>query len=313
MAVSPRSYSLRSPAGYGSAPSSTNIVRAPTYRAPSLPQVPQIDDARAPNSATRAWLAGQLGELPNQLNANLTNIRAGAKQALTGYGGWKFRQDDPNTPEREDLILDFDAGMGLGEREKLAVRGERNASNSRGTLYSSFTDQNIGQAVQRLSLEAQQIATQYASSIQSAQTNYANQVANITGQWTQLYGQDAAFLAENPPPPPDPLAGLPRAADNSPMIWRGKDYPNMDTLRARYPGQPLGVRRAGDGSYVVVIGEGAALPPAPNQNTTPESGAGGGILWKGQNKPNMDVIRQRYGNNVQVKRAGNGTYVVVRS
>lgn len=267
MAVSARSAAMRSTPGYSAPPSSVGVVKAPAYKPPQLPNVPALsDEARAPNYAMRTWLSQQLGELPNQLNANLTGIRAGAKQALAGYGGWQFGKDDPNTPEREDLILNFDAGLGLGEREKNAVKDVRSGMNSRGTLYSSFTDQNIGQAVQRLSAEAQQIATQYASAIQQAQTDYAGQVREITGQWAGLYGQDAQYLLENPPPPPDPLAGLPKAADSAPIIWHGADYPNIDTLRARYPGQPLGVRQAGDGSYVVVIGAGAAQPPKPSMS-----------------------------------------------
>ena len=263
MAVSARSAAMRSRPGYVTG-ASTTAYRPPTYTPPALPQVPQIDDARAPYATERAWLAAQLPELGNQLNANLTGIRAGAKQALAGYGGWKFREDNPNTPEREDLILDFDAGMGLGEREKLAVRGSRNASNASGTLYSSFAEQNVGQAVQRLSLEAQQVATQYAQAIQQAQTDHASNVREITGRWTSLYGQDAAYLIENPPPPPDPLAGLQRAADGAPIIGTYQQYPNLDVLRARYPGQPLGVRAMGNGGYAVVIGAGGAQPkPKP--------------------------------------------------
>jgi hypothetical protein len=167
-----------------------------------LPQLPQIDDARAPNAVQRTWLGQQLGQLPGLVNPRLTNIRAGAQQALAGYGGWKFREDDPNTPEREDLTLDFNANAGPGEREKQAVHGEMNAANSRGILSSSFTNQNMGAALQRLSLEAQQVANQYAKSILDEQTSYANQVSSITSQWVGLYGQDSQWLMEHPPPPP---------------------------------------------------------------------------------------------------------------
>lgn len=234
----------------------------PKFTPTALPSVPQIDDARAPNAIAREQLRMQLGQLPGQYNAQLTGIRANAQQSLAGYGGYKFREDNPNTPEREDMVLDFDAGSGLGEREKLAVRGERNAANSRGMLYSSFANQNIGQAVQRLSLEAQQIANQYARAVNGVESDYASQVANITGQYARLYGKDASFLIENPPPTPDPMANLPTAADGSPIISRGPGYPDLEALRARYPGYPLGIRKAGDGSYVVVIGSGAAKAPA---------------------------------------------------
>ncbi len=195
------STSLRNPAGYAPR-ASTTAYQPPTFAMPTLPQLPQIDDARAPNAAARAWLGQQLGQLPGLVNPRLTNIRAGAQQALKGYGGWKFREDDPSTPEREDLILDFDGNAGTGEREKQAVRGERSAANSRGMLESSFANQNIGQALQRLSLEAQQVANQYAKAILDEQTSYASQVSQITGQWVSLYGQDSQWLMEHPPPPP---------------------------------------------------------------------------------------------------------------
>lgn len=265
MAVSPQSAALRSAPGYAPRPSVQTAFPAPVPQIPSLPQLPQLDDARAPNAVSRQLLANQLGQIPQLGNARLTNIRAGAQQALAGYGGWKFREDDPSTAEREDMLVEFDAGMGLGEREKQAVRGVRAAMNARGALYSSETNQNIGQAVQRLQDEARAIVNQYAAAVNDELTNQANQASQITAQWAQLYGQDALYLAENPPPPPDPLAGLPRAADDSPIVGRYEQYPNLDVLRARYPGYPLGVRRTGDGMYVVVIGTGGAQPPQPGQ------------------------------------------------
>lgn len=260
---SAQSAALRAVPGYAPRPS-TKTYKPPTFTPLSMPAAPSDgrDYANAPGATDRAALIGQLPFLEQLADARYKGIKADAQQRLAGYGGFKFRQDDPATPEREDLILDFDAGMGLGEREKMAVRGEVASSNSRGMLYSSFANQNIGNAVQRLSLEAQQIANQYAQNIQGAQTDYAGQVANISGQVANLYGQDAAFLIKNPPPTPDPTAALPKAADGSPMIGRYKSYPHLDTLRARYPGYPLGVRQTADGSFVVVIGQGAAKPPA---------------------------------------------------
>jgi hypothetical protein len=194
--------SLRQSPGYGARPSANPGYRPPSFATPTLPQLPQIDDARAPGAASRAWLGQQLGQLPGLVNPRLTQIRAGAQQALAGYSGYKWGTDDPNTPEREDLYLDPDSSGKPGERDKQAIRGEQNAANARGMLESSFTNQNIGQAVQRLSLEAQAIATQYAKAIQDEQTSYASQVAQITGQWVSLYGSDSQWLMENPPPPP---------------------------------------------------------------------------------------------------------------
>lgn len=279
MAVSARSAAMRSPAGYAPRTASTTAFQPPQYRPPALPQVPTLArDASAPGYTERNWIQAQLGELPGVWNPRYSALRDRAKQQLAGYGGWNFRQDDPNTPEREDLILDFDAGMGLGEREKNAVRGVRNQSNAQGTLYSSFANQNVGQAIQNLSLEAQQVANQYAADLLGAQEAERAQYTDLVGRWTQLYGSDSSWQVDNPPPTPDPLAGLPQAADGSPLIWRGANYPNLDTLRARYPGQPLGVRQAGDGSYVVVIGTGAAKPPTPGSRRPANTNRSGGGL-----------------------------------
>jgi hypothetical protein len=217
--ASARSSSLRSQPGY-SARATTTAYRPPAAVTATLPSVPSLArDAQTPGYTERSWLGQQLGQLPNSLNANLTSVRATAQQQLAGYGGWKFRQDDPNTASREDLTLDFDGKAGPGEREKGAIKNEVNQGNARGMLESSFTNQNIGQAVQRLSLEAQAIATQYAQNINAVQNDYASQVAQITGQWVSLYGQDAAWLVANPPPaPPIPVD------PNDEATWTEKEY-----------------------------------------------------------------------------------------
>ena len=258
--------SLRYGTSYGARPSTTSYT-PPKFDYNPTAALNDYKDlgARAPQAAMRTWLGQQLGQLPGLVNSRLTDLRASTQQALAGYGGWKFREDDPNTPEREDLILDFQGGGPLGEKEKQAVQAERISANRRGDLYSSNTNQNIGSALQRLSLEAQQVANQYAKSILDEQTSYASQVSQITGQWVSLYGQDSQWLMENPPPPPpppDPYASWPaKAADNSPIVWKGKSWPNLQTLQAQHPGEQLGVRQAGDGSYVVVIGSGNAQKP----------------------------------------------------
>jgi hypothetical protein len=199
--ASVRSTSYASRSGYGRR-ASTTAYKPPTFATPALPQMPQIDDARAPGAAERTWLGQQLGQLPGLVNPRLTNVRAGAKQALAGYGGYKFREDNPDTPEREDLILDFDGNAGPGEREKQGIRGEQNAANARGMLESSFANQNVGQALQRLSLEAQQVANQYAADIKSIYDSSHAQASQIVGQIASLYGSDSTWLIDHPPPPP---------------------------------------------------------------------------------------------------------------
>lgn len=199
--ASAQSAAFRSPAGFAQRPSSTpTMPNYPAMRA--MPNVPQIDDSRAPNAVGRQLLSAQLTDLGNQQNAAFTGIRASTKQALAGYGGWKFSEDDPNTPQREDLLLGFDANAGMGEREKGAYRGQRDQANAAGMLESSFANQNIASAIQRVSLEAQAIANQYATAINATASNFSQQSADVVSRWADLYGADSTWLAQNPPPTP---------------------------------------------------------------------------------------------------------------
>lgn len=276
MAVSPWSAALRAGPGVVPRPVVTGVPMPPITM-PSIPAVPAIDDARAPNATNRAWLQARLGALPGRYNPLLGQVRLGAQHALAGYGGFRWHEDDPGTAEREDLRApDYDPNAPLGERQKQAVRAERNAANARGMLSSSFTGQAIGSALTRLNEEARGIVQQYASQINQILGQQSTETTDIVTDWTRLYGEDARFLVENPPPalPPPPPAPGPappappltletaqRAADESPILWSGKGYPDLALLHSRWPGVKLGVRRTGSGGYVVVAGPGDALPP----------------------------------------------------
>ncbi len=203
MAVSAQSGALRAAPGFGARPASM-AAYTPTYPTiPTLPAVPQLDrDASTPGYVGRQLIGQQLGALPQQQNAAFTTASANVKQALHGYGGYSVKQDDPTTPQREDLLIDFNPNAGPGEREKGAIRGARDNANAAGMLESSFAVQNISGAVQRTSLEAQGILNQYAATINGIATDFANQGANLAVQYANLYGSDAAWLVANPPPTP---------------------------------------------------------------------------------------------------------------
>lgn len=224
MARSAQSAAFAAVPGFRPGTAST-VVTPPMPVFSGFPQLPAIDDARAPNAPMRAFLGQQLAPLAQQNQARLTGIQAQAKLGLAGYGGWKFGNDDASTPAREDLNLSFDPNEGPGEREKQAVRDTRAQFAKQGALYSSQANQNIASAVQRLSLEAQQVALQYSNSLYQQSTDYANQVAGLSGQWTSLYGQDAAWLMQNPPPPPPPPIAAPAPAP-APAPATGGGYPS---------------------------------------------------------------------------------------
>jgi hypothetical protein len=257
------SMALRQSPGYGVAAPTTSQA-APTIAIPSLPSMPSIDDARAPNAAGRTWIGQQLGALPGRYTPIIDQARVNARANLAGYGGVSISDDNRVT---------FDPNAKLGQREKQAVQGEENAANARGLLFSSFANQNIGAALVRMNEEKRAIVNQFAASINNTLMTQASEATNLVSDWVRMYGEDSRYLLENPPPapvapvpaapvaPPDPFGGAARAADQSPIVWKGANYPNLATLQARHPGQPLGVRRAGDGSYVVVIGPGNAQDP----------------------------------------------------
>ena len=196
---------------------------------PQLPAVPAIDDARAPGAVERSIIQSELTNLPGKYAGQLTAARANAQANLAGYGGWSWGKDNPATPQREDLLVGFDASRGPDEREKQAVQGERAKANERGALYSSQANQSIGAALQRLSLEAQNVVTQYAGQISSLLSEQMSETGNLVNQWTRLYGEDSRWLADNPPPPPPaPVAAPPAPAPPAPaapkpvspwMIW----------------------------------------------------------------------------------------------
>jgi hypothetical protein len=273
------SMALRQSPGYGTAAPTTSTA-APTIAIPALPSMPSIDDARAPNAAGRTWIGQQLGSLPSRYTPIIDQARTTARANLAGYGGVTIADDNTVT---------FDPNARLGQREKQAVQGEENAANARGLLFSSFANQNIGNALLRMNEEKRAIVNQFAASINNALMGQANDATSLVTEWVRLYGEDSRYLLENPPPapvapvpeapvaPPDPYGGVARApGDGSPIVWKGANYPNLASLQAQHPGQPLGVRRAGDGSYVVVIGTGNAQPPAAYTPPRPSQVVNGG-------------------------------------
>lgn len=198
-----QSGALQAAPGYAPRKSVTAAFAPNIPQLGTLPNVPALaNDASTPGYVARQQLGNQLGQLPGQQNAAFTGIQASAKQALAGYGGYQFQKDDPATPQREDLLLNYDASKGMGEREKGAYRGAANQANAAGMYESSFASQNIGAAIQRVSLEAQQIANQYAQAINQTAETYANRAADISSQWAGLYGSDSAWLVQNAPPAP---------------------------------------------------------------------------------------------------------------
>lgn len=264
---SAQSAAFASVPGYVQRPTQTTTYGAGYQPLPTLPALPNVPNmGNAPYAGQRQMIANQLSTLPAQEHQAFTGLRDTTKLRLAGYGGYSWGQDDPNTAQDESLNLSYDANKGMGQREIQALHGAQDQANAAGLMASSFALKGMASAVQRTQLEGQQIANQYAGDVNNAAMNYANQGASLVQTYAGYFGQDATWALQNPPPTPDPTAGLPTARDGSTMVWHGTSKPNLTTLQNQWPGYQLGVRKAGDGSYVVVIGQGnaAAAGPAPS-------------------------------------------------
>lgn len=209
MAGNPFAASLQAPGGYVLPPAPKPIA-PPAFNLPSLPALPPINDSRAPNALGRELLTKQLTNLPGRYNPMFSNIRGQAQEALAGYGGWTFQDDDPATPEREDLAVPTkDLSKGLGAREQQAVLAQRAGAAGRGILDSSFANKAVGAALGQLNEEAKGIVRQYAAGIGGIIENQRQETTDIITDIVGLYGEDARWLADNPPPRFDPFIALP--------------------------------------------------------------------------------------------------------
>lgn len=202
--------------------------------------------------------AGQPGYVPglNERAATaFSQARTGAQNALRGYGGVSFRQDDPATPNvDESLMMDYQPDQ-LGRNERQAVLAARAQANARGMLSSGFGDQMIGSALQRVGEEARAVVNQYSQQINQISSQFfdpLNGLVNTTiNQIEGLYGADRAWAAGQellrPPDPatpaPAPTAGTatPAPAPTPQQVWIGSRYPNLNNLRERNPNMDLRV------------------------------------------------------------------------
>lgn len=231
---------------------------------------------------------GQPGYVPGineRAATQFAQLRNNTRDALRGYGGISFRENDPSTPNvDESLMMDYQPDR-LGRNERQAVLAARAAANARGMLSSGLADQQIGSALQRVGEEARQIVNQYSQQInQIATQNFdpLNGLVNTTlGQIETLYGADtrwqleqagiqredeartqAAAPAQTPPPPtpaqaaqsPAEFESVAASGAYGGRAYIGRNQPNMDTIRRRYPYPVITTSfRQPDGRYVVYV------------------------------------------------------------
>lgn len=223
----------------------TTLVSGAPLSLPKLPSVPPVFDARTgaavptltdpSTAATKTFIQQQIAALPATYDAQKAGAASRAMQGLAGFGGYKV--DAAGN-------LTYDASQaGTGQLERQAVQGQRAGANAAGTLYSSFTDTGIAQALGRLSQTAQGVVNQYADQLAGYLGQASTNATNLYGQWAGAMGQDAAFALANPPagvatPAPAPvvdpstyLPPMPKApAAVTPAVKRAP----TTTLRSRF-------------------------------------------------------------------------------
>lgn len=230
MASNPFSASLQAQPTYTFGPS-TSFVNPPSFKLPDMPTLAPIDESRAPNSTFRQWLRQQFENLPGKYNPALQGVKTSAQHALAGYGGWEWQDDDPATTDVDESLAApiKDPHASLGARENQAVAAQRAAANARGMLDSSFANKAVGAALGQLNEEAKAIVAQYASGISGIISQQQGEGNSIIGDLVRYYGQDAQYLAENPPPtPPEPEPEPePAAAPNPNAVAPGAAAPSL--------------------------------------------------------------------------------------
>lgn len=303
------STALRAAPGYGARTAAPAPTSAPlNFTMPTLPKVTPLDgEARAPGYTSRQIIGSNLQGLASQYMPQIRAANQYLQGALRGYGGWRFRADDPNTSQDESLEAPtFDPNAGPGVRERQAAMRARGQAAASGMLYSTAAEQNIGLAMQQVSEEARAQVMQYATTVGNILEGWRSQANSYVMQFAQLYGEDSAWLAQNPimpaPLPDGPAAPPPLPpAQVDPYVQSWRDYaansPQGVTTTAPPGYQPTG-------SY---FGMGLGGGGTANDIVRVDGKA---VTY--DSMPNMATIRTRFGANARAVRMGDGRYVIVR-
>ena len=170
---------------------------------PSKLQLPEGLAAKV-QARMRAGTSTQLGILERGINAipakyDTLKVKSSsnAKLGLTGLGSYVMG-DDPSTPQIETA---YRKDNRIGDKETAAVKQADNAANARGLQFSSFRDKSVGDALGRMTREAQQVISQYAGDIGKLTGDQSAEETNLYGQMSTLYGSEADWIQQNPLPP----------------------------------------------------------------------------------------------------------------
>lgn len=239
---------------------SASLRFAPSFLKPPTPPAPPAVPAFSPvptpglpaplpggqqriNAGAEQNVIDQFGKLDDKYKFDRIQESADLKAALTGLN-YKFTDNPDGTVKAE-------ATNKLGTVQRQEVQGQKNQGAARGTLYSSFTDQAIGDALTRINTAAANAIRQYGSRIKHINDNYIGEANSLSSRLSELVTDDARFALESFVPP-----ALPEPSPS--RHWVGTVKPNLQTLADRWgiPADQLRITRSGPRSgnkYVVTV------------------------------------------------------------
>jgi hypothetical protein len=197
---------------------------------------------RAGTSTKLGVLQRGIEALPAKYDTLKVKSSSNAKLGLTGLGSYVMG-DDPSTPQIETA---YRKDNRIGDKETAAVKQADNAANARGLQFSSFRDKSVGDALGRMTREAQQVISQYAGDIGKLTGDQSDEETNLYGQMSTLYGEESDWIQQNPLPPtkaeldaaaaaaaPAEEAAAPAHASGE-TVWHGSVSPNLDRLNEEF-------------------------------------------------------------------------------
>lgn len=205
---------------------STNYFKPPSYQMPrvyenaaekiDVPGIKSVDTNIAgydrfgaitsgANYSRRQEIINALGQEGNtsiyqQFLKNLQSARTNYKGALSGYGGFSFKEDDLSTPQREDLEIRQETGI-TGAKEVEGIQNAQALAASRG-ISGRAQSLMVGAALQRVSEQARDVINQYSDAISGTKEGgvayeFNKQQTRLLSEWSDLYGKDMQIaLAE---------------------------------------------------------------------------------------------------------------------
>jgi hypothetical protein len=207
------------------------------------------------NAGQEADIQNQYGTLDEKYKFERQFIGEGLRNQLHGMN-YTFEQNPDGT-----LKIGQTNQLGISQRQ--AVQNEKNQGAARGQLYSTFTDQAIGNALQQQTKAATEAIAQYGFNIKKSGDAYLAESQTLGGRLQELLTDDAKWAVDHQETSVVPAPSATDAAGNN-IVWKGANYPNLASLQAAHPGQIIDVRRTGDGHFVAVLrgpGSGGSQPP----------------------------------------------------